>query len=195
MCANPELLFDVAKEGYTAWFFPLIGLGFLTLSLLLLWNERREPQNKRHWRTIFMVVFSALWTIVALFGTLGSYLRARSARASGNYQTVEGVVENFVPQPYNGHATERFTVSGVPFFLLGLHRYTWFPSEPVSWRPHHRWAVPPNRARQGHDPTARGVPLGVRGRTIGPVRHPERLQELVGIGEEETHFRFALVGL
>ena len=115
MCANPELVFDVAKEGYTAWFFPLIGLGFLTLSLLLLWNERREPQNKRHWRTIFMVVFSALWTIVALFGTLGSHLRARSARASGNYQTVEGVVENFVPQPYNGHAIERFTVSGVPF--------------------------------------------------------------------------------
>ena len=29
MCANPELVFDVAKEGYTAWFFPLIGLGFL----------------------------------------------------------------------------------------------------------------------------------------------------------------------
>jgi len=115
MCANPELVFDVAKEGYTAWVFPLIGLGFLTLSLLLLWNERREPHNKRHWRTIFMVVFSALWTIVALFGTLGSYLRARSARASGNYQTVEGVVENFVPQPYNGHAIERFTVSGVPF--------------------------------------------------------------------------------
>jgi len=108
-------VFDVAKEGYTAWFFPLIGLGFLTLSLLLLWNERREPQNKRHWRTIFMVVFSALWTIVALFGTLGSYLRAKSARASGNYQTVEGVVENFVPQPYKGHAIERCTVNGVPF--------------------------------------------------------------------------------
>jgi len=74
---------------------PLIGFGVLALSLLLSWNERREPQNKRHWRTIVMVAFSALWTIVALFGTLGSYLRVRSARASGNYQTVEGVVENF----------------------------------------------------------------------------------------------------
>jgi len=81
MCANPEVMFDVAKEGYIAWFFPLIGAGFLALSLLLLWNERREPQNKRHWRTIFMVAFSALWTIIALFGTLGGCALGRLARA------------------------------------------------------------------------------------------------------------------
>jgi hypothetical protein len=114
-CVSPQLVFDVANTGYTNWWFPAIGLGFMAISVLLLVNERSAPQNRRHWRTIFMLGFSTLWTAAALLGTGGAYLRARAARSAGGLQIVEGTVEDFVPQPYKGHAKERFKVAGVPF--------------------------------------------------------------------------------
>jgi hypothetical protein len=115
MCENPQVVFDAANHGYTNWWFPAMGLVFMAISILLLVNERSAPQNKRHWQTIFMVVFSTLWTAVAAVGTGGAYLRARAARSAGAFQTVEGEVEDFVPQPYSGHAYESFRVAGVPF--------------------------------------------------------------------------------
>ena len=115
MCDNPQLVFDVANHGYTNWWFPVVGLGFLTMSILLLVNDRSAPHNKRYWRTIFMVVFSTLWTGIAFVGTGGAYLRARAARSAGGFQVVEGEVEQFLPQPYSGHAYESFKVAGVPF--------------------------------------------------------------------------------
>jgi hypothetical protein len=115
MCGNPEVVFDVANHGNPNWRVPLIGLGFLAISVLILVNERSAPHNKRHWYTIPMVVFSALWTVIALIGTGGAYLRTQAARASGAFKTVEGEVEDFVPQPYSGHALETFKVAGIPF--------------------------------------------------------------------------------
>lgn len=115
MCEHPQLVFDAATQGYAAWYFPAAGCGFLVVSSLLLWNERRDPQNRRRWMTLLMVAFSAVWTVVALAGTLGDYLKVRSALSRGAFEVVEGAVDNFVPQPREGHAMESFTVSGVPF--------------------------------------------------------------------------------
>jgi hypothetical protein len=115
MCENPQVVFDVANHGYTAWWFPAAGIGFMIISILLFRHERSERQNKRHWQTTFMVAFSTVWTVVALVGTGREYLRARAARSAGTFQTVEGVVQDFVPEPYSGHAEESFKVAGIPF--------------------------------------------------------------------------------
>lgn len=37
------------------------------------------------------------------------------AYKQGEYQIVEGYVENFVPMPYTGHSHESFEVNGVSF--------------------------------------------------------------------------------
>ena len=120
MCENPQLVFDVAN-GYTNWWFPAAGLGFMVLSILIFRHERSEPQNKRHRQTPLMVGFSTLWTAIALVGTGGDYLRARAARSSKTFQTVEGVVEDFVPQPHSGHAMESFKVAGISFRYSDYH--------------------------------------------------------------------------
>lgn len=33
----------------------------------------------------------------------------------GNYEIVEGYVENFIPRPVNGHAMETFSINGIKF--------------------------------------------------------------------------------
>lgn len=54
MCESPQLVFDVANQGYGAWWFPAVGVAFMIISILLFRHERSEPHNKRHWQTIFM---------------------------------------------------------------------------------------------------------------------------------------------
>jgi len=74
---------------------------------LLLWNERREPQTRGTWRTIFMVALLRLVdhhrSVAEPLGALS--LRCSSARSCGNYQTVVRLVENSCLSRTSGHAT------------------------------------------------------------------------------------------
>lgn len=47
--------------------------------------------------------------------TLGDYLTLRNAIRNHTADRLEGVVSNFIPMPYSGHADECFTVGGRTF--------------------------------------------------------------------------------
>lgn len=50
-----------------------------------------------------------------LSDTIDLYNTSFKAYKSGNYEIVEGYVENFVPMPKGGHARESFNIDGVYF--------------------------------------------------------------------------------
>ena len=52
---------------------------------------------------------------VAFFGVYYERYRCRNWAREGSFKTVEGVVENFHPEPTGGHGPETFTVGGVFF--------------------------------------------------------------------------------
>jgi hypothetical protein len=58
------------------------------------------------------LIFSLMWTMGALAVTLGDYIGARNALASGDVAVIEGVATDFRPMPYEGQANESFKVSG-----------------------------------------------------------------------------------
>ena len=64
---------------------------------------------------LFGILFVAFWSTVALIAQLNIYNKTVGAYNRGEYQIVEGYVENFVPMPYEGHADESFEINGVKF--------------------------------------------------------------------------------
>ena len=61
------------------------------------------------------ILFVALLSTVALIAQLNMYNKIVGAYSRGEYQIVEGYVENFKPMPYEGHANETFEINGVKF--------------------------------------------------------------------------------
>lgn len=61
------------------------------------------------------ILFLAFWSTVVLIAQLNMYNKTVGAYSRGEYQIVEGYVENFDPMPYEGHANETFEINGVKF--------------------------------------------------------------------------------
>ena len=59
--------------------------------------------------------FVILGMFFVLRGQLDMYRRVIVPYARGDYEVVEGCVENFVPMPSEGHACETFDIDGVHF--------------------------------------------------------------------------------
>jgi hypothetical protein len=118
-----ETVFDVAQAGYKNWWFPACGLILVAVGALLVFFPRvatiiftfglgRQPGRGFAW-TYF--IFSLVWTVATFALTLGDYIAARNALISGRANVVEGVVTDFRPMPYEGHARESFVVAGKEF--------------------------------------------------------------------------------
>ena len=61
------------------------------------------------------VLFVSFLSAVVLISQLNMYHKIVGAYNRGEYQIVEGYVENFDPMPYEGHADESFEINGVKF--------------------------------------------------------------------------------
>lgn len=99
-----QTIFDVAREGYGAWWFPAIGLVFVfvgglfvlnpTLAILVgIWGR---PKKLFSW--VFLG-FSVLWTAVTFGITYNEYRAATTALKEGRYSIAEGPLANFVSGP------------------------------------------------------------------------------------------------
>jgi hypothetical protein len=108
-------VFDIAREGYVAWWFPAIGLVFVfvgglfvlnpTLAILVgIWGR----QKLFSW--VFLG-FSVLWTVMIFGITYNEYRAAATALKEGQYSIAEGPVANFV----SGPKQESFTVGNRSF--------------------------------------------------------------------------------
>jgi hypothetical protein len=113
-----RVVFDLSAMGYD-WRLPASGLIFVAFAagvlLLRSWGMLK-PSNR--FDAVFPYLFGGFavyWTLFAFGSTYGEYRSLRGAMASGQAQVVEGVVEDFVPMPPEGHALESFTVGGHHF--------------------------------------------------------------------------------
>lgn len=63
----------------------------------------------------FMLLFVLGWGWIVGTGEISGYQEVRRILAQEEYQTVEGIIENFDPMPSGGHKHESFTVNEVKF--------------------------------------------------------------------------------
>jgi hypothetical protein len=113
-------VFDVTKVGYRQWSFPAFGLIFVAVGLALpilirIGIFRTPPPWMQKWFPRFFLGFALFWTTTCFIGTYVDYRRAVNAILNNRTQVIEGVVTDFKPMPYTGHAMESFVVDGVRF--------------------------------------------------------------------------------
>jgi hypothetical protein len=102
-----ETVFDVAEAGFKNWWFPAIGLFFVGLGALFVcfpgpmarvfsYGLEGRPRQAFSWT---LLIFSVVWTVMALTATLRDYIDARTALTTGKVTVVEGSVTDFRPMP------------------------------------------------------------------------------------------------
>ena len=110
------VLYELSFRLESAMLIPLIMLIMIPLVPWL--NRRRYGQRTGLGTRIFLgIIWCFVLAIAILVGSHQWKLHrtVQDAYSSGNYQTVEGYVENFDPMPAEGHKQESFDVSGVHF--------------------------------------------------------------------------------
>src|SRR5438132_9890049 len=113
-------VFDASTTGWRYWWFPAIGLIFVGIGLALpaLMRAgvfRRPPPFMEKWFPRVFLGFAILWTSASFLATFLEYRSSVNALKENRAEIVEGVVSNFHPMPYTGHADESFEVNGVKF--------------------------------------------------------------------------------
>jgi len=115
-----QTVFDITQTGFKSWKFSALGLifvafGFAMPFLIKKGIIRKSPQAMEKWLPLFFVGFAILWTMTSFIATFDDYRRASGAMRSNQAEVVEGMVTQFKPMPYTGHAMESFVVDGVMF--------------------------------------------------------------------------------
>jgi len=105
---NYRVAFDILDAGYKEGGFAAFGLLFVAIGAVFVAVRRKRL-------FAFFYFGFAVLTIVACVGTYTDYRECRNARLNGTATVTEGIVTNFVPMPYTGHADEKFTVNGITF--------------------------------------------------------------------------------
>ena len=101
----------------------IIPVSITVVSILFPIIFKRLPRNKDKkynylfiWIfCIFCFAFAATLTLTAFLGQFDLYNRTVGAYKQGNYEIVEGYVENFTPVYRPGHNFESFDINGVSF--------------------------------------------------------------------------------
>jgi len=122
---NFTKVFDIASSGYKNWGFAAFGLIFIVAGAAMVFGPRILRNQgatlfafKSKYQKVFayfFLVFSIFWTSTAFLSTYTSFHRHRKLAESNTCKNIEGPVENFIPMPWEGHAEESFSVSGVKF--------------------------------------------------------------------------------
>jgi hypothetical protein len=117
---NYATVFDVTQSGYRQWSFAAFGLIFVAVGLALptlirIGIFRKPPAWMQKWFPRFFLGFAIIWTLTSFAATYADYRAAVNAMRSDRAQVIEGVITDFRPMPYTGHAMESFVVRGVRF--------------------------------------------------------------------------------
>lgn len=93
------------------WPFACVGLLPLVAGAVIIWGKRRFKWTKPHWLfAVFLCFFGVLWVGGVGSSVLSADWQAYAAYQKGDYRTVEGIVSDFHPMPYEGHQDECFSV-------------------------------------------------------------------------------------
>jgi len=108
-------VFDISKQPFE-WWWPAIGIVIFASGIVLIKLAPRWP-NLKNAKVVgwVMLVFGPIFTIVVYNSVNSMWADWRSAYERGSYFTVEGVVKDFKPMPYEGHQEECFRVNNQQF--------------------------------------------------------------------------------
>jgi len=99
-----ELVYDTYEAGYRYWWFPSVGLIFVAVGLTVLIYQHKNPSQTRSlWFRVFprlFTGFAVVWVLISFVATFSEYWDLRQALRSGQFETVEGKVVNFVRMPW-----------------------------------------------------------------------------------------------
>jgi len=120
---NYHPIFDVATAGFREWHFLGTGLLLTAVGAALVFApglmQKLMPGGlqgaARGCFSWFYFLFALAWTVIAGASLFTRHSDLRNASVQGDCTIIEGVVTDFVPMPYGGHAMESFTVNGVRF--------------------------------------------------------------------------------
>jgi len=111
-------VFDIRDAGYQGWPFVFAGLLFVGAGFAVRkWKTPPRSWTAGRWRLFQNIFFwfAVVWNVLLVLISVVPFRHLRDALDAGQVEIVEGVVEDFVPMPYTGHAKESFTVHRVPF--------------------------------------------------------------------------------
>ena len=113
-------VFDVTQTGYRHWSFTAFGLIFVAVGLALptlirIGIFRKPPNWMQKWFPRVFLGFAIFLTLTCFITTYTDYRRAVSAIRNNRAHVIEGIVTDFKPMPYTGHAMESFVVQGIRF--------------------------------------------------------------------------------
>lgn len=119
---------------------PFILLGVMILLSIILINNLKKKGlasalEVKRLKIIFSsaITFVCILTLLYIISQIDLYKKIVIAYRNGDYQIVEGYVENFVPMDSNGWPPEKFEINGVKF------KYS------------HHWAIPAGYRREKGD--------------------------------------------
>ena len=108
-------VFDISKQPFE-WWWPAIGLAIAALGIIFIkFGSRFTSQANAKVAGWVMVVFGIAFTIVVYNSVSSMWADWHKAYEGGAYSTVEGIVEDFKPMPYEGHQDECFRVKNETF--------------------------------------------------------------------------------
>jgi hypothetical protein len=100
---NYVTVFDISRQQFE-WWWPAIGLLILAVGILSIKFVSRWPgQNNAKIVGWCMVAFGPFFTYVVYNSQVSMWADWRSVYERGAYSTVEGIVRDFKPMPYEGH--------------------------------------------------------------------------------------------
>jgi hypothetical protein len=110
-----RVAFDVVQEGYCSWIFLVPGLLFIAIGIGMLIHRWKFPaKNTTFCARISPYIFAGgalFWTVMVSWSTFSDYYKLKKALLTGNYEVVEGTINDFVPMPWGGHSMEHFKIS------------------------------------------------------------------------------------
>jgi len=122
MEGNAMVLYEVGFQFNFIMLVPIIMLVFFILFPRLLRSGFMGKENvgkysERYVRIfqIMAITFIVFVSVICYWGQFDMYRKVKIAYDNGEYEIVEGYVENFEPMPYEGHAQESFDIEGVHF--------------------------------------------------------------------------------
>ena len=117
---NNILYEATSKFDFTILAIPTIMIIFMLIFPLIIKKSYEGKDVKLNIKFVKLfclcgIAFVTFWSAVVLIAQLNMYNKTVGAYGRGEYQIVEGYVENFDPMPYEGHADESFEINGVKF--------------------------------------------------------------------------------
>lgn len=96
-------------------FFPII---FFFIGIGVFYYNYKKSGKIKNFKGIFSIIFIAFSLLLSILFT-SQYIQSKKnvekAIENKDYHITEGVIENFVPMPKEGHSFENFTVKGTWF--------------------------------------------------------------------------------